>query len=253
MKIGLSLLLPVLASAVMLSQTAEAPTAKSNNSSGESAAVADAPKASILPDLDKLETATSQISADIGRLHIEKWKTSGAGKSAAQANADSVQRNLKSALPELVAALRAAPDDLTAEFKLYRNLNALCNVVNSLTDATRAFGPNSDYELLAQQSQVLDSVRRSLADSLEQRTATTQQELKQARLQIRAQQDQLAAATAVSSKEVVVAQTEPPKKAPRKKKPVAQKPANAASDPNTKSSTPNASGQAPGSTSVPKS
>ncbi len=43
-------------------------------------------------------------------------------------------------------------------------MNALCDVVNSLTDATRAFGPNSDYEALAKQSQVLSSVRRNLGN-----------------------------------------------------------------------------------------
>src|SRR5664279_5814834 len=218
MKIGLSLLLPFLASAVMLSQMPEAPRSSSNNSGEGTASAASPPQTSILTELEKLEAAASQVSLDIGRLRVDKWKTGSIAKSAAQTNADSVQRNLTSALPGLIGAVRSAPEDLNAEFKLYRNLNALCDVVSSLTDATRAFGPNSDYEALAQQSQVLDSIRRKLGDSLEQQTVTTQQELNQARIQIKSQQEQLAASAAAAAKpkEIVVAQTEPPKKAPKK-------------------------------------
>jgi hypothetical protein len=252
MKIGLSLLLPFLASAVMLSQTPEAPRPSSNSSGEGTASAASPPKTSILPELERLEAAASQVSLEIGRLRVDKWKA-GSAKSAAQTNADSVQRNLTSALPGLIGAVRAAPEDLNAEFKLYRNLNALCDVVSSLTDATRAFGPNSDYEALAQQSQVLDSIRRKLGDSLEQQTATTQQELNHLRVQTKVQQEQLAAAAAAPPKQIVVAQTEPPKKAAPKKKTVAKKPATAGSSSNSNSSGSNSNGQKGVGTTFPKS
>ena len=245
MKIGLSLLLPFLASAVMLSQTPEAPRSSSNNSGEGTASAASPPQTSILTELEKLEAAASQVSLDIGRLRVDKWKTGSIAKSAAQTNADSVQRNLTSALPGLIGAVRSAPEDLNAEFKLYRNLNALCDVVSSLTDATRAFGPNSDYEALAQQSQVLDSIRRKLGDSLEQQTVTTQQELNHLRVQTKAQQEQLAAAAAAPPKQIVVAQTEVPKKPAPKKKTVAKKPAASGSA--------NSPGQAPAGVTAPKS
>ena len=253
MNISLAFVVLMLTSGWAFSQTPEATTPTSASNSGNAANVASATKSPILPDLEKLETAASQISLDIGRLRIEKWKAGGIAKSAAQANADSVQRNLTSALPTLIGAVRSAPDDLNAEFKLYRNLNALCDVVSSLTDATRAFGPNSDYEALAKQSLVLNSVRRNLAESLEQLTAATQQELNQARIRIKAQQEQLAAAAKAPPKEVVVAQTELPKKPAPKKKAVAKKPVSAGSGSNPNSSAPNSSGQTAAGTTPPKS
>jgi len=176
----------------------------------------------ILPDLDKLQAAASRATADIGSLRIDKWKADAETKRQAQNNADSVQRNLTSALPGLIEGVRSAPQDLNAEFKLYRNLNALYDVFGSLTETAGAFGPRSDYEAMAQQFQVIGSVRRNLGDALEQLTASTQSEVTQLRSQIRAQQQAAAAAAAAPPKKVVVDDNEPaPKTVRKKKKPVA--------------------------------
>jgi len=176
----------------------------------------------ILPDLDKLQAAASRATADIGSLRIDKWKADAETKRQAQNNADSVQRNLTSALPGLIEGVRSAPQDLNAEFKLYRNLNALYDVFGSLTETAGAFGPRSDYEAMEQQFQVIGSVRRNLGDALEQLTASTQSEVTQLRSQIRAQQQAAAAAAAAPPKKVVVDDNEPaPKTVRKKKKPVA--------------------------------
>lgn len=235
MKIASGLLLLLFASTLALSQTPAGTLQSPANGSGGSAIVANTTKPAILPELDRLETAASQITVDIGKLRIEKWKTGSVAKSAAKADADSVQRNLASALPGLIASVRAAPENLNAEFKLYRNLNALCDVVGSLTAAARAFGPNNDYEAVAQQLQVLGSVRRTMGDSLDQLSAAQQQELDQARIQIKTQQEQLAAAAAAPPRETVVAQTEPPKKPAPKKKTVSKKSATPGSAPSSSS------------------
>jgi hypothetical protein len=175
----------------------------------------------ILPDLDRLQAAATKAASDIASLRIEKWKADSETKRQAQTNADSVQRNLTSALPKLIEDVRSAPQDLNAEFKLYRNLNALYDVFGSLTESAGAFGPRSDYDAMAQQFQVIGSVRHSLGDSLERLTASTQSELAQLRSQIQAQQQAAAAAAAAPPKKVVVDDNEPaPKVVHKKKKPV---------------------------------
>jgi hypothetical protein len=121
---------------------------------------------SILPDLDKLQASASEAAMNIGHMRIEKWKADNDSKRQAQSNADSVQRNLTAALPGLVDAVRSSPQDLAAEFKLYRNLNALYDVFASLAESVGAFGPRNDYEAILPQLQVIDSVRRDLADAL---------------------------------------------------------------------------------------
>lgn len=233
MDLRLFLLYLVLAGAAAWAQAPANPPAAP--AGGHAPSVGNAPVVSVLPDLDSLQAAVSQAMLDLGQLRIEKWKADRESKQQAQATADAVQRNLTSALPALIDAVRAAPQDLGAQFKLYRNLNALYDVFGSLTEASGAFGPRSDYDALAQQLQTIDKVRRALADSLEQLTSSTQSELKQLRAQVVANQR---AAAAVPPKKVVVDDTEPPKKTVHKKK----KPVTPASSPSDATKSKDSSG-----------
>ena len=231
MNVRLSLLYVLLAGATALAQT---PASSPAASTGEHApSVGSATTVSVLPDLDRLQAAASQATLDLGHLRIDKWKADAESKRQAQANADSVQRNLTSALPGLIDAVRSAPQHLSAEFKLYRNLNALYDVFASLTEATGAFGPKGDYQALGQQLETIDSVRRSLGDAVEHLTSSTQSELTQLRAQVRTYQQ---AAAAAPPKKVVVDDTEPPKKTVhKKKKPAASGSGSSASDASAKS------------------
>lgn len=242
MRINLRLVYLLMMAAPLVGQTAAVPAGNAGAPAALSASVGSASMTSILPDLDKLQAAAYQADIDIGHMRIEKWKADSESKRQAQSNADSVQRNLTSALPGLIDTVRAAPQDLSAEFKLYRNLNALYDVMGSLTEAAGAFGARADYEALVQQFHVIDSVRRNLGDAVERLTASTQSELAQLRSQVRAQQ----AAAVAPPKKVVVDDTAPAPKTIHKKK----KPASAGSG----SSTPNEAGSStPITGTVPKS
>ena len=191
---------------------------------------------SVIPDLDRLQAAASQISATISHMRIERWKADSNSKQQAQSNADSIQRNLTSALPRMIDSVRFSPQDLGAEFKLYRNANALYDVMSSLTESAGAFGPRGDYEALAQQLGVLDSVRRNLGDVIEQLAASTQSEMGQLRTELQVAQRAAAAAAAAPPKKIVIVDDNASdKKATTKKKPAAKKPPNA--DENTPSNT----------------
>jgi len=175
----------------------------------------------VLAQLDRLQSAASQANAQLSYMRIEKWKADANSKQQAQSNADSIQRNLTEALPALISAVRSAPQDVGAEFKLYRNLNVLYDVFASLTESAGAFGPRNDYDALARQLGVIDSVRRSLGDSLENLTTATQSELNQLRTQVKTLQQQ-AATTPAAPKKVIVDDTEPAKKTTTHKKKPAQ-------------------------------
>ncbi|MGB8889341.1 MAG: hypothetical protein WCC87_21635 [Candidatus Korobacteraceae bacterium] len=205
---------------------------------------------SILPDLDRLQAAATQANHDLAYMRIEKWKADSDSKRQAQATADSVQRNLTSALPTLISNVRSAPQDLAEEFKLYRNLNALYDVFASLTESTGAFGAKSDYEALAQQLDVIDSVRRDLGNALESLTASTQTELAQLRTQVHTLQ-QAAATPPPPPKKVIVDDNEPVKKTTHKKK---TKPATPPSDSSgSRSSGSNSSNSSASPAAAPKS
>src|ERR1700694_6084699 len=85
--------------------------------------------------LTQLEQTAQSIQSDLAKTHIEKWKTDGATKRQTLADVESIQPNLQSALPETIAQLNNAPENLGASFKLYRNLDALFDVFGSVVEA----------------------------------------------------------------------------------------------------------------------
>jgi hypothetical protein len=129
------------------------------------------------PLLGPLEQASLATLQDLGALRIDKWKTDGQSKETLQEQSNALQRNLAAALPELVKQVRAHPEDLAASFKLYRNLNALYDVLAPLAEAAGRVGPSSDYQSLAQDASAFDRARRAFADHMEAEAAARDAEL----------------------------------------------------------------------------
>jgi hypothetical protein len=153
------------------------------------------------------------LNADLSKLRIEKWKADSSAKQQALENATSIQRNITAALPELVGAVRSAPQSLAANFKLYRNVNALYDVVASLAESTGAFGRREEYADISPHAAALDDLRRSYADSLQQMAANADNTI------VTAQRAQAAAAAqAPPPKKVIVDDNEPTTTAKKKKK-----------------------------------
>lgn len=208
-----------------IAMLAQAPLASSVNAPNPAAMAANS-TAPVFSELDRLQTVSSAMNGVISQMKIDKWKADSNTKHQTEANAQSIQRNLTSALPGMISSVRSAPQDLGAEFKLYRNLNALYDVVSSLTESAGAFGPKGDYEALAQQLDALDGIRRNLGDSLEQLSASTQSQLDQLRTQVKTLQAQ---ANASPPKKVVVDDTQPAKSSTSHKKKTKKPEANSTS------------------------
>jgi hypothetical protein len=172
--------------------------------------------------LAQLEATSKSTQADLTKLRIERWKTDGASKKQALGNVDSIQRNLENALPEILGQLRNAPEDLPATFKLYRNLDALYDVLGSVVESTGAFGSKDDFQTLANDLTSFEGTRKQLAERIEALTASKEQEIVRLRADLKTAQ---AAIPAEPPKKVVVDDNEPPKKPAVKKKPVVKKPA----------------------------
>ncbi len=90
----------------------------------------------------------SPSQLDLAKLRIEKWKTDANTKRGSQGDADSIERNLQTALPEIIGRLRNSPENLTVTFKLYRNLDALYDVFGSVAESAGAFGGKDEYQSL---------------------------------------------------------------------------------------------------------
>jgi hypothetical protein len=168
--------------------------------------------------LAQLEQTSQTTQLDVAKLRIDKWKADGGTKRDTQSNADSVQRNLHSALPEIIAQLRSSPENLEVTFKLYRNLSALYDVFSSIVESAGAFGSKDDFQALQNDLSSLDQSRRSLGDRMDDLASAKDAELKHLRTSLQAAQTSLAQ----KQQKVVVETDETPKPKPvvkKKKKP----------------------------------
>ncbi len=170
--------------------------------------------------LSQTEQAGRATVADLGKLRVDKWKTDSATKQSAQQNAQALARNINAALPGMIQQVRTSPTSVAAEFKLYRNLNALYDVLSGLTESAGAFGSKSDYQALADELNAFDQVRLALADRLQ--TLTAEQDTEITRLRsVEAAAARAAAAPATPPKKIVIddtASTKATKKKTAKKK-----------------------------------
>src|SRR6266576_3690258 len=164
--------------------------------------------------LSQLEQASQAAQLDLAKLRIDKWKVDSGSKLQAQGNVESVQRNLQAALPEMIAELKASPENLNATFKLYRNLDALYNVFGSVAESTGAFGSKDEFQSLENDLSAFEKARRAFADRMESLAGAKEAEVTRLRAALQSAQ---ANAPAEPPKKVVVDDNPPPKKPAKKK------------------------------------
>jgi hypothetical protein len=164
--------------------------------------------------LSQLEQASQATQLDLAKLRIDKWKVDSGSKRQTQDNVESVQRNLQAALPEMIAELKASPENLNATFKLYRNLDALYNVFGSVAESTGAFGSKDEFQSLENDLSAFEKARRAFADRMESLAGAKEAEVTRLRAALQSAQ---ANAPAEPPKKIVVDDNPPPKKPAKKK------------------------------------
>jgi hypothetical protein len=121
----------------------------------------------------------------------------------------------------MLAQLRSAPENLPATFKLYRNLDALYDVLGSVVEGAGAFGSKDDLQSLSNDLSSFEGTRKQLAERLEGLSSAKEAEIARLRTDLKTAQ---AAIPVEPPKKTVVDDTEPAKKPPVKKKPATKKP-----------------------------
>ncbi len=192
--------------------------------------------------LEQLEATSKNTQADLVRLRIEHWKTDTNSKKTALANVDSIQRNLQGALPEIIAGLRRSPEDLPATFKLYRNLDALYDVLGNVVELAGAFGSKDDEQTLANDLSAFEATRKQMAERIETLSSAKEAEIVRLRADLKTAQ---AAIPVEPPIKVIVDDTEPPKKPAVKKKTAKPKSTPTAKPPTGQSQNPPAQQPAP--------
>jgi hypothetical protein len=174
--------------------------------------------------LERVEKNAQDMQSNLSAMRIDRWKTDSSTKRNTEGDVDSLQRNLKDALPEIISQLRNAPDSLPATFKLYRNLDALYDVFSSVTESAGAFGSKDDYQALATDLDELEKSRRSLAERMDTLSTSKESEITALHVQLHDAQAALAAVPPPPKKVVDDDQPAPAPKPVKKKTKVPKPP-----------------------------
>lgn len=168
--------------------------------------------------IGNLQQASQSAQEDLSHLRIEKWKTDSGTRRQTENDRESIQRNLQNALPGMLADLKNAPESLPATFKVYRNLEALNDVLNSVVESAGAFGSKEEFQSLNNDLKGIEESRRAFADRMDKLSNAKEKEIGQLRVELQS------ARAAIPPKKTVVDDTEPapPKKTTKKK--IAPKP-----------------------------
>lgn len=141
-------------------------------------APAPSPRADLAAMLTDADHAVSTTNTDLASLNIEKWSSGwksgftkkSSHKKDAQQAADSVKQ-LSAALPAMIADVRSSHGNVGSTFKLYNGLTQACENLDSLVEATQAYGKKDEYTRLSADYNNLLHVRNSLSTYVEQRAA----------------------------------------------------------------------------------
>ncbi len=91
-----------------------------------------------------LRPALANVQTAIANLNVVHWKVSGATRTAVQDDIGSMQRDLNGTLPGLMAQAEATPASLSPAFAVFRNLDALYDVLLRVTETASLAGSGAD-------------------------------------------------------------------------------------------------------------
>ena len=124
--------------------------------------------------LTELQRVASATDKDIASLGIDKpkssWKTlwisSGSHKQQAQM-ATSLQRNLELAMPELIHDVQTSRGSLSSTFKLYNDLNAVHQTLESLVQSMDTHSKNPVAASLTDDLSTMGRIRQQLSSYIQ--------------------------------------------------------------------------------------
>lgn len=135
---------------------------------GQTAAEAPAPATApaVVSPSAILRPALANVQSTTADLKISKWKIPGSARKAAEEDVNSIQRDLGGTLPGLLASADAAPGSVPPSFAVYRNLDALYDVLLRVSQKADLGAPSREAIAIASSLHELEAARRQLGDSI---------------------------------------------------------------------------------------
>jgi hypothetical protein len=113
-----------------------------------------------------LRPALGSIGSGLATVRLDKWKVPGRMREEANANISSISRDLDGMLPTLLATADAKPASIAGTLPVYRNVDALYDVLLRVTETADRGAPKEQAAALHNALAALEAARHALGDSL---------------------------------------------------------------------------------------
>jgi hypothetical protein len=167
-----------------------------------------------------LKPAFDTVQQTLSTINVQKWKRGDVRDEAAD-HIGVIQRDLKDTVPPLLTAADAAPNSVSAQLPLSRNIDAVYDVLLSVVEAARVVGQPDQVTELDQALRGLNAARVAFDGHLQQAADAAEKQVVELQATVKTQ---AAVKCAVLPPPVVPACTPPPaakKAVHRKPKPPA--------------------------------
>lgn len=120
----------------------------------------------VTPPSSVLGQALADVQKTTANLDISRWRTSRGVREAVQQDVDSIQRDLTKTLPGLLAPADASPESIPQSFAVYRNVDALYDVLLRVSEVADFAAPDEEAETITASLQQLHASRDTLGDAI---------------------------------------------------------------------------------------
>jgi hypothetical protein len=182
------------------------------------AAPAAQPPAAVTISTEDIRPEVDRIYSAISSINVPKWKAPKEVKDQTQSDIASIQRNMKTTLPQLLDSAKVSPTAVAPAFAVYRNVCALYDVLLRVAETATLAGPQQDGALLEGELQKLDAAKKSLGSSIFDAASAHDTEMVQLRAANAQLKEQIAAVPVAPKKVVVNDGPSTAAAAPKKKK-----------------------------------
>ncbi|HEY3989496.1 MAG TPA: hypothetical protein VGM02_09385 [Acidobacteriaceae bacterium] len=116
--------------------------------------------------LQQVNIAIAHLRRALDSINVPKWKAPGDVRETTASDVDSMQRDVSDTLPALVNTALADPAKVSPAFSVYRNVDALYDVLLRVSETAQLAGASRDASLLEDQRAALEDSRTQLGAAL---------------------------------------------------------------------------------------
>ena len=161
---------------------------------------------SIVADaLGSLQPTMASVNSALASVDVRRWKVPGDVKDQTASDIQSIQRDIDGSLPGLITQAQAAPNSVAPGFAVFRNIDALYDVLLRVTETATLAGSQQEANHLESARADLQTRRRQLGDALLSSAAAQDASLTQLRTSLNAaRQAAVNQSAAAGPKKIVV-------------------------------------------------